>query len=259
MLVATFGPATGWSGKTITREGDVFTLQDHGPITAGDVMEYDRQAPLVWANDGTRAWVGSLALTEKSQRASGVMPSQAAALTRSDTLPDASTHMEQAVEGWYYVSNGTRAGPLDGARMRQLLAAGTMTNATQVWKPGFGGWMPAGETALRQTPTEPPPVPGSAVNNGLVWTVAFVPLAGSILGLMLGLVGWPLAILFLAVNITLCFIDSGVLGKAGYDTSAFGGWAFLIPVYLYRRAKALDQSLAYFATWMVCFFLSLFI
>ena len=59
MLIATFGPSTGWAGKTITHEGDVFTLEGHGPITAADVMEYDRQGHLVWTNDGTRAWVGS--------------------------------------------------------------------------------------------------------------------------------------------------------------------------------------------------------
>lgn len=61
MLIATFGPSTGWSGKTIEHEGDAFILQDHGPITAADVMEYDRQGHLVWANDGMRAWVGSRA------------------------------------------------------------------------------------------------------------------------------------------------------------------------------------------------------
>jgi Type II secretion system (T2SS), protein G len=61
MLIATFGPSTGWAGKTITREGEYFILQDHGPITATDVMEYDRQGQLVWANDRTRAWVGSRA------------------------------------------------------------------------------------------------------------------------------------------------------------------------------------------------------
>jgi len=61
MIIATFGPTTAWAGKTVTREGDVFTLEGHGPITAADVMEYDRQGHLVWANDGMRAWVGSQA------------------------------------------------------------------------------------------------------------------------------------------------------------------------------------------------------
>jgi hypothetical protein len=60
MLVATFGPSTAWAGKVISREGETFILQGHGPITASDVMSYDRQGYLVWANEGMRAWVGSL-------------------------------------------------------------------------------------------------------------------------------------------------------------------------------------------------------
>lgn len=60
MLIATFGPSTGWAGKTITREGETFILQDHGPITARDVMAYDEQSHLVWASEGMRAWVGAL-------------------------------------------------------------------------------------------------------------------------------------------------------------------------------------------------------
>ena len=60
MLIASFGACTGWAGKTIAREGDAFILQDHGPITAADIMSYDAQGQLVWADEGTRAWVGSL-------------------------------------------------------------------------------------------------------------------------------------------------------------------------------------------------------
>ncbi len=69
MLIATFGPATGWNGKTITREGDAFILEGHGPISAADIMEHDRQGNLVWANDGTRAWVGAKAAGPWNSRA----------------------------------------------------------------------------------------------------------------------------------------------------------------------------------------------
>jgi hypothetical protein len=61
MLVATFGPSTGWAGKTITHEGGQFVLEDYGPVSAGDVMDYDRSGYLVWANEGVRAWVGGQA------------------------------------------------------------------------------------------------------------------------------------------------------------------------------------------------------
>jgi len=59
MIIATFGSSTGWAGKKITFENDVLLLEGHGPISAADVMEYDRQGHLVWANDGTRAWIGA--------------------------------------------------------------------------------------------------------------------------------------------------------------------------------------------------------
>ena len=61
MLVATFGPTTGWSGKTITYESDVFTLEGHGAITAADVLSYDEQGQLVWAYEGLREWVQEVA------------------------------------------------------------------------------------------------------------------------------------------------------------------------------------------------------
>lgn len=63
MLIATFNENTGWAGKKITSEGEFFILEDHGPISAQDVMEYDKQGHLLWANDGTRAWVGSRAIS----------------------------------------------------------------------------------------------------------------------------------------------------------------------------------------------------
>ena len=36
-------------------------LEGHGPVTPQEIMEYDRQRHLVWANDGSRAWAGGLA------------------------------------------------------------------------------------------------------------------------------------------------------------------------------------------------------
>ena len=62
MLIATFGPTTAWQGMRITWSDGQFTLEDHGPIGADGVMQYDREGHLIWADEGTRAWVGSLAV-----------------------------------------------------------------------------------------------------------------------------------------------------------------------------------------------------
>ena len=61
MLIATFGPSTGWLGRTIVFENNVFVLQDHGPISPSDVMLYDQQGQLVWVNDEMRAYVAGCA------------------------------------------------------------------------------------------------------------------------------------------------------------------------------------------------------
>ncbi len=63
----------------------------------------------------------------------------------------------------------------------------------------------------------------------------------------------------LGLNIIFCAIDNGVLKNAGYNTERFGIWAWLVPVYLYKRAKALKQSLSYFIAWMAFFVVSLFL
>jgi hypothetical protein len=77
LLIATFGPTTAWVGMQITREGDAFVLEGHGPVSAADIMEYDRLGHLVWVSDGTRAWVGSKA---KSSRGSKAAAAKAAAV-----------------------------------------------------------------------------------------------------------------------------------------------------------------------------------
>lgn len=60
MLIATFGPTTGWVGKTITYESERFVLEGHGPIAAQDLVEYDRQGHIEWAYDGLREWACQL-------------------------------------------------------------------------------------------------------------------------------------------------------------------------------------------------------
>jgi hypothetical protein len=86
-------------------------------------------------------------------------------------------------------------------------------------------------------------------NNALVWILAWIPLIGTLFEFG--------TLVFLVINIVLCLIDENQLEKAGYETSSLGS-AWLIPVYLYKRAKMLGNSLAYFIVWCVCFGLSFF-
>jgi S1-C subfamily serine protease len=76
MLIATFGPTTSWVGKKITREGDFFILENHGPISAQDVMDYDRQGHLVWVSDWMRVGVAEKAVGPRVPRVSDPMSAQ---------------------------------------------------------------------------------------------------------------------------------------------------------------------------------------
>jgi hypothetical protein len=81
VLIATFGPTTAWVGTRITWVDNAFLLEGHGPISAGDVMEYDRQGHLLWVNEGARAWVGATVSRRSKKsvaRASTVAVSRAA-------------------------------------------------------------------------------------------------------------------------------------------------------------------------------------
>lgn len=88
MLIATFGPTTAWVGMQITREGDAFVLEVHGPISADDIMEYDRQGHLLWVDAGTRAWVGSKA---KGSQVSKAAAEPATAIPSSGDAQDLMT------------------------------------------------------------------------------------------------------------------------------------------------------------------------
>jgi hypothetical protein len=70
MLVATFGPATGWHGRQIIWDVDHFILVGHGAIPAAGVLDYDRLGQLVWTRPELRAWVAEVGRWETGGRAS---------------------------------------------------------------------------------------------------------------------------------------------------------------------------------------------
>ena len=128
-------------------------------------------------------------------------------------------------------------------------------------------WLPAQQTelgSLLSWRSTPPPLMGEAVNNSLVWTVAFVPIISSFLQVALaaplGTQAGSLWFIAPILNIILCLADEANLKKAGHDTKGMGLWAvFLVPVYLFVRAARLKQSNGYAIVWLVTFLLSLFI
>ncbi|MEI7954533.1 MAG: DUF805 domain-containing protein [Verrucomicrobiota bacterium] len=63
---------------------------------------------------------------------------------------------------WYYESNGAQQGPVDEAEAVALLANGTLTVRSLVWREGLVDWVPLHQSELSRylaSPSAPPPPP----------------------------------------------------------------------------------------------------
>lgn len=85
------------------------------------------------------------------------------------------------------------------------------------------------------------------VNNTLIWIQAFMPALGALF--MFGTV-----VTFL-INSHILYVDCQNLEKAGYDVEALGS-SWLVPVYIYKRAKYFNHGNAYFIVWCITFGMS---
>lgn len=173
---------------------------------------------------------------------------------------------------WFYEEKGQRLGGIDESAMVILIQSGKLRHGSSVWKQGFTDWAKLEDTPLRihLDRLSPPPLTGQHVSNTLVWVLAFAPMLGLFLEgfvamLVYGNEDWAIDAvsdgkffyITIALNILLSVLDEKRLQKAGHNTSAFKGWVWLVPVYLYQRARQLKQSLACFIVWIVCFVLVL--
>jgi len=103
-----------------------------------------------------------------------------------------------------------------------------------------------------------------SVNNTWVWILAFAPLIGTlieaIIAEMLYVSIYDLFWITIILNIALVWVDEKELKKRGVDTSGFNSWwIVLIPLYIYKRAKAVGDELHYFIVWIVAFIIMFFL
>ena len=100
------------------------------------------------------------------------------------------------------------------------------------------------------------PISGQPINNKWVWMLAFAPIIGTIAeSLISGAVGIASSALWFItvfINLVLSMFDERDLKKAGHDTSRMGAF-WLVPVYLFKRAKKLNQKSAYAIVWCITF------
>lgn len=182
------------------------------------------------------------------------------------------TNPETAFD-WHYENDGERKGPVAEAAVRQLITDGKLTYGSMVWRKGLSDWIKLENSDLKihLNDNQPPPLTGEAVSNTVVWILAFAPLIGMMLEYFVAGVAhqseagaataaaagdyWYISLL---LNVWLSYYDAHRLRKAGHNTAKFKGMAWLVPVYLFQRARALKQNLAYFIVWIICFVLILF-
>ena len=178
-------------------------------------------------------------------------------------------------KSWFYEKNGSRIGAISESEVIQLIKEGTIGWGTVVWRQGLPEWLKIENTELRSVleKTAPPPLSGDNVSNSVIWVLAFAPIIGLMLeyfvaGMMnpndmyqaeLDMEDYKYWYITLILNIALSIWDEARLRKSGTKTSDFKGWVWLVPVYLFQRAKALKHSNSYFITWVVCFVLSIFL
>jgi len=160
---------------------------------------------------------------------------------------------------WYYEEKGNKVGPASTVKMKQLAMNNhTIYRFTKVWHEGMSEWKTAEETELRQYFEGPPPLTGSSVNNTIIWILAFAPIIGvNIESFFAGMFHtqrfWFMTI---ALNLILSLLDERKLNAVGHNTRALGlGSAWLVPVYMYKRSRALKQNMSYFIVWIVSFVL----
>ena len=125
------------------------------------------------------------------------------------------------------------------------------------WRPicEFGQFARAFETMKE------PEVP-SFSGNQVVWILAAAPLIGTLV--QAGASGlthkdpgslWGISVL---LNLILSAADAEMLKRRGVDPDKAGlNIAWLVPLYLHRRAEALGHSQAYLLTWLSTFGISL--
>ena len=178
------------------------------------------------------------------------------------------TDNKEVTTSWFYEQKGERKGGVEESELISLIESGSVTHGTLLWKEGFTEWKKIENTELSThlNKTSPPPLSGEHVNNTVVWILAFAPIIGYLLewfiaGAINGserkaeqaMAEAKYFYITIILNIALSIFDEKRLAMAGYSTEKFKGMNWLVPVYLFQRAKYLNHSMAYFAVWLVSF------
>ena len=89
--------------------------------------------------------------------------------------------------------------------------------------------------------------------NLIVWLSALSPIVGiffEMLGIVLIGAPWLIVpdVIALGLSVCLAYLDRKKLDAKGYDRSKLGP-PWLVPIYLFKRARMLKHKLTYFIVW----------
>lgn len=169
---------------------------------------------------------------------------------------------------WFYEEKGQRLGGIDEATIISMIQSKKIGYGSLVWQKGFNGWMKLEETSLRPhlESISPPPLTGKHISNSVIWILAFAPILGYFVECFVAGFAYhgnesralravdsgQFIYITAGLNLLLSVWDENRLQKAGINTDRFKVWVWLVPVYIYQRARILQHNLAYFITWMIC-------
>lgn len=161
---------------------------------------------------------------------------------------------------WYFEHEGTRQGPVTIEALRARFLDQTAKPDTLVWTPSFGPtWKPATQVeAMTGAGAVPPPLPPRRpkVSSFWAWVIAVVPIIGAGIQLVVTADGADpklLAVtpfLYFVAYTALSAFDSSLIRSRDASMGTPIVWAWLAPLYLYKRARLLGQSLATLWTWV---------
>ncbi len=170
-------------------------------------------------------------------------------------------------ENWYFEQSGSRHGPVTLETLLSFLKSKMVTGDTPCLESGSRQRVEAARVrfihkASRRRQTRSPPLPKSTpkASSFFAWTIALVPIVGGFIQMVLAADGalpreGAVLCVYFVVYTILCTLDSNHIKNSRASSDLPIRWFWLVPVYLYKRARILRQPLTYLWAWVIALFI----
>ena len=174
---------------------------------------------------------------------------------------------------WYYEENGSKSLALSELELINKIKLGDLTFGSHIWTEGMPNWQSLENTAFVKYLSRdiPPPIDENRVDNSIIIFMSWMPLISMVVQSIWSTIrvnenrfgssinsvilefnsnGTTFIIISMVVYTFLGYLDSRILKSAGHKHVNLG-YLFFIPVYIYKRSKALNQNHAHLITWVL--------